>query len=65
MKCASCGYHKNAPEQATCNLCGAVLDGQPMAPAALPPSDVRFGDGLGTRVDDGAEVTILPAVAGG
>jgi molybdopterin converting factor small subunit len=27
--------------------------------------DVRFGDGLGTRVDDGAEVTILPAVAGG
>jgi len=27
--------------------------------------DIRFGDGLGTGVDDGAEVTILPAVAGG
>lgn len=27
--------------------------------------DIRFGDGLGTAVADGAEVTILPAVAGG
>jgi MoaD family protein len=27
--------------------------------------DIRFGDGLDTRVDDGDEVTILPAVAGG
>jgi len=27
--------------------------------------DIRFMDGLDTPVDDGAEVTILPAVAGG
>lgn len=27
--------------------------------------DIRFGDGLKTRVPDGGEVTILPAVAGG
>lgn len=27
--------------------------------------DVRFGDGAGTSVADGQEVTILPAVAGG
>ena len=27
--------------------------------------DIRFGDGLDTPVEDGAEVTILPAVAGG
>ncbi len=27
--------------------------------------DIRFGDGLATAVRDGAEVTILPAVAGG
>ncbi|MFY9264728.1 MAG: ubiquitin-like small modifier protein 1 [Solirubrobacterales bacterium] len=27
--------------------------------------DIRFGDGLETFVADGAEVTILPAVAGG
>lgn len=27
--------------------------------------DIRFQDGLGTPVADGAEVTILPAVAGG
>ena len=27
--------------------------------------DIRFGDGLETSVEDGAEVTILPAVAGG
>jgi MoaD family protein len=27
--------------------------------------DIRFLDGLETAVDDGAEVTILPAVAGG
>lgn len=27
--------------------------------------DIRFGDGLDTTVEDGAEVTILPAVAGG
>jgi molybdopterin converting factor small subunit len=27
--------------------------------------DVRFGDGLQTSVADGAEVQILPAVAGG
>jgi MoaD family protein len=27
--------------------------------------DIRFQDGLQTKIDDGAEVTILPAVAGG
>jgi MoaD family protein len=27
--------------------------------------DIRFGEGLGTAVSDGAEITILPAVAGG
>ncbi len=27
--------------------------------------DIRFQDGLGTPVADGAEITILPAVAGG
>jgi MoaD family protein len=27
--------------------------------------DIRFGDGLDTPVDDGDEITILPAVAGG
>jgi sulfur-carrier protein len=27
--------------------------------------DIRFGDGLDTAVDDGDEITILPAVAGG
>jgi sulfur-carrier protein len=27
--------------------------------------DIRFLDGLATPVDDGSEVTILPAVAGG
>lgn len=27
--------------------------------------DIRFGDGIDTPVEDGAEVTILPAVAGG
>jgi len=27
--------------------------------------DIRFQDGLETAIDDGAEVTILPAVAGG
>ena len=27
--------------------------------------DIRFGDGLDTQVEDGTEVTILPAVAGG
>ena len=27
--------------------------------------DIRFADGLETEVTDGAEVTILPAVAGG
>jgi MoaD family protein len=27
--------------------------------------DIRFGDGMDTAVDDGAEITILPAVAGG
>lgn len=27
--------------------------------------DIRFGEGLGTAVSDGTEVTILPAVAGG
>jgi molybdopterin converting factor small subunit len=27
--------------------------------------DIRFQDGLDTSVDEGAEVTILPAVAGG
>lgn len=27
--------------------------------------DIRFGEGLGTGVEDGGEVTILPAVAGG
>jgi molybdopterin synthase sulfur carrier subunit len=27
--------------------------------------DIRFGEGLDTVVNDGSEVTILPAVAGG
>ena len=27
--------------------------------------DIRYGDGLGTAVSDGNEITILPAVAGG
>ncbi len=27
--------------------------------------DIRFGEGMDTAVSDGAEVTILPAVAGG
>jgi MoaD family protein len=27
--------------------------------------DIRFGEGMDTAVDDGSEVTILPAVAGG
>jgi molybdopterin synthase sulfur carrier subunit len=27
--------------------------------------DIRFGNGLDTPVDDGDEITILPAVAGG
>jgi sulfur-carrier protein len=27
--------------------------------------DIRFQEGLETEIDDGAEVTILPAVAGG
>jgi sulfur-carrier protein len=27
--------------------------------------DIRFGSGLDTPVDDGDEITILPAVAGG
>jgi sulfur-carrier protein len=31
----------------------------------LGGEDIRFLDGLETEVDDGAEVTILPAVAGG
>ena len=31
----------------------------------LGGEDIRFLDGLDTPVDDGAELTILPAVAGG
>jgi MoaD family protein len=31
----------------------------------LEGEDIRFLDGLDTEVEDGAEVTILPAVAGG
>jgi len=27
--------------------------------------DIRFQDGLATQIDDGSEVTTLPAVAGG
>ena len=27
--------------------------------------DIRFGDGLNTRVADGQEIQVLPAVAGG
>lgn len=27
--------------------------------------DIRFGDGLETKIEDGSEMTILPAVAGG
>lgn len=27
--------------------------------------DIRYGEGLGTAVSDGSEITILPAVAGG
>ena len=31
----------------------------------LSGEDIRFLDGVATRVPDGAELTILPAVAGG
>lgn len=31
----------------------------------LAGEDIRFGDGLETVVEDGSELTILPAVAGG
>lgn len=31
----------------------------------LEGEDIRFGDGLETTVEDGSELTILPAVAGG
>jgi sulfur-carrier protein len=31
----------------------------------LSGEDIRFLDGIATRVPDGAELTILPAVAGG
>jgi sulfur-carrier protein len=31
----------------------------------LAGEDIRFLDGVATRVPDGAELTILPAVAGG
>jgi MoaD family protein len=31
----------------------------------LAGEDIRFLDGLDTPVDDGAELTVLPAVAGG
>jgi sulfur-carrier protein len=31
----------------------------------LSGEDIRFLDGLDTEVEDGAELTILPAVAGG
>jgi MoaD family protein len=31
----------------------------------LDGEDIRFLEGLGTQVPDGAELTILPAVAGG
>jgi molybdopterin converting factor small subunit len=31
----------------------------------LADEDIRFGEVLATAVEDGAEVTILPAVAGG
>jgi sulfur-carrier protein len=31
----------------------------------LAGEDIRFLDGLATKVPDGAELTILPAVAGG
>ena len=31
----------------------------------LGGEDIRFGDGLETAVEDGTELTILPAVAGG
>lgn len=27
--------------------------------------DIRFADGLGTKVNDGSEVSVVPAVAGG
>ena len=27
--------------------------------------DIRYGEGLGTAISDGNEITILPAVAGG
>ena len=41
--CKSCGYHKNQPGQASCNLCGAVLDaGTSYEP---PPADPSFGRG--------------------
>lgn len=31
----------------------------------LEGEDIRFGNGLETTVEDGSELTILPAVAGG
>ncbi|CAA9515290.1 MAG: FIG038648: MoaD and/or ThiS families [uncultured Solirubrobacteraceae bacterium] len=45
----------------------ADADGEPrrFVNVYLAGEDIRFLDGLSTAVPDGAEVTILPAVAGG
>ena len=42
-------------------------DGEPrrFVNVYLGGEDIRFLDGLATPVDDGSELTILPAVAGG
>ncbi len=42
-------------------------DGQPrrFVNVYVGGEDIRFGDGLETSVNDGDEITILPAVAGG
>lgn len=45
----------------------ADVDGEPrrFVNVYLGGEDIRFLDGLATAVPDGAELTILPAVAGG
>jgi len=45
-KCQACGYHKISPNEATCNLCGAVLSEQGFG--GQDPS-IRFGEGKDLR----------------
>ena len=42
----------------------STLGGDPEV-ARMMGEDIRFQDGLDTQINDGDEVTILPAVAGG